>query len=202
MDPAPYLIAPQAFGPADVAAIGDTFLVVARKYGYTPQFIDAYGVRMRDSDGALLDGTTSTATNPSHTYTGAGTYTASLTVTDDLGATGTAASTINVAVSPGVMRVTAIGLTAQLRAGVVTVNGTVTVRDSKNATASGAVVKITWTRPGGSNVTQTATTDSSGVARFTTSGARGTYTLRVNDVTKNGCSFDRPGSVLTKSIKK
>ena len=55
VDPAPFMIMPQGFGPADVAAIDDTFLVVGRKFGSTPQFIDAYGVRVRGSDGAVLD---------------------------------------------------------------------------------------------------------------------------------------------------
>ena len=42
------------------------------------------------------DGNTSTAQNPSHTYTSAGTYTASLTVTDDQGATGSTNQSVTV----------------------------------------------------------------------------------------------------------
>lgn len=177
--------------------------------GTAPLMVSFNSGGSSDPDGSIVsrswnfgDGTTSSAANPSHTYTSAGAFTATLTVTDNLGATGTAALTINVAAPPGVMRVTAISLTARLRSGTVTVDGAVTVRNSSNAAVAGALVNITWTRPGGSTATQSATTDASGVARFTTSGVRGTYTLRVNDVTKTGYTFDRAGSVLTKSIKK
>lgn len=56
-----------------------------------------------DADGTIAsyawtfgDGTTSTQANPSKTYQSAGTYTATLTVTDDKGATGTGSATVTV----------------------------------------------------------------------------------------------------------
>jgi glucose/arabinose dehydrogenase len=52
------------------------------------------------------DGGTSTAAKPSHTYTTAGTFTARLTVTDQLGATGTASVTINTTNNAPVLTVT------------------------------------------------------------------------------------------------
>src|SRR5206468_6998016 len=57
-----------------------------------------------DPDGSIAayswtfgDGATSTAQNPSHTYAAGGTYTVTLTVTDNQSATGSTAKTVTVA---------------------------------------------------------------------------------------------------------
>ncbi|GAB3078821.1 collagenase [Micromonospora schwarzwaldensis] len=67
--------------------------------GLTATFTD----RSTDSDGSVAtrrwsfgDGTTSTATNPRKTYAAAGSYTVSLTVTDNQGASGTTTQTVAV----------------------------------------------------------------------------------------------------------
>lgn len=67
--------------------------------GLTASFMDGSS----DSDGTIVsrtwnfgDGTTSTATNPGKTYAAAGTYTVSLTVTDNGGATHTKTTTVTV----------------------------------------------------------------------------------------------------------
>ena len=145
------------------------------------------------------DGATSASPNPSHTYTAPGVYNATLTVTDNWGATGTASLSIT---ANGLLRSTAINLSAKLSAGKVVVIGIVTVKDASGVVVPGATVLVTWRLPGGATVQQSATTDSSGAARFSVSGTRGTYTLTVNDITKPAYTFDRANSVLTKSIKK
>lgn len=57
IDTNPFVVMPQSFGPADVAAIGDTFLVTGNKYGPTPEVIYALAARVRGTDGAVLDTT-------------------------------------------------------------------------------------------------------------------------------------------------
>ncbi len=61
-----------------------------------------------DSDGTITgymwnfgDGSTSTAANPSHSYTTAGTYNVNLTVTDNAGATGSNSTTSTITINPG-----------------------------------------------------------------------------------------------------
>lgn len=147
------------------------------------------------------DGGNSTAANPSHTYTSAGNYTATLTVTDNNNASANA--TVIIIVNPAVINVlrsTAIDLSATLHGKKLSVTGNVVVKDGNGATVSGAVISVRWTKPDGTMVFQTATTSSTGIAKFSTSGGRGTYELRVINISKTGYTFDSNLSVLTKSI--
>lgn len=57
VDASPFVVMAQGFGPPDAAAVGDTFLVVGRRYGGQPQYISAVGARVRGSDGVVLDPT-------------------------------------------------------------------------------------------------------------------------------------------------
>jgi subtilisin family serine protease len=86
--------------PANVAPVANFTSTVS---GLTATFTDS----STDSDGSIVsrswnfgDGTSSTATNPTKTYTAAGTYTVTLTVTDDDGATQAKTSSVTVASTP------------------------------------------------------------------------------------------------------
>jgi PKD repeat protein len=178
--------------------------------GAAPLTVTFSSAGSSDPDGTITayawnfgDGNTSNQANPSHAYSAAGTYVASLTVTDNAGATATASTTITVTpATVPTLRSTAINLTATRNGSRVTVSGQVVVRDAANAAVSGVSVNITWRKPDGTTVTQTATTGSSGNASFNSSGGRGTYTLTVNNLTKTGYTFDPAHSVLSKSITK
>jgi len=56
LDPAPFVVMNPAFGPADVAAIGDTFLIIGRFSPYH-EIINTIAARVRGSDGVVLDPT-------------------------------------------------------------------------------------------------------------------------------------------------
>jgi putative pyrroloquinoline-quinone binding quinoprotein/IPT/TIG domain-containing protein len=101
------------------------------------------------------------------------------------------------------LRSTSISLSAKiLKNGTVSVSATVAVNDENGGSVSAATVAVSWRLPDGSTQNQTASTSSNGVARFSTTGRRGTYTLTVSNVTKSGYTFDRTNSVLSKTITK
>jgi hypothetical protein len=80
------------------------------------------------------------------------------------------------------------------------VTGDVTVRTPTGSAVPSAVVAVRWSLPGGGSQTASATTYSSGRARFRVSGPRGTYKLTVTGVARTGYVFDAAGSVLSRSI--
>ncbi|MBI5016055.1 MAG: PKD domain-containing protein [Deltaproteobacteria bacterium] len=173
-----------------------------------PPLISSYTVDYGDgaSDQFILnagDGVPAFNSSISHTYTAAGTYNATLTVfyADATNASDTVSITVN-PVATKTMRSTAINLSATLQRNKVNAIGTVVVRSNDGAAVPGAVVSTTWNRPGGTTLTQTATTNSTGSAKFSTGGGRGTYTLTVDGVSKTGYSFDKANSVLSKSVTK
>ena len=86
--------------------------------------------------------------------------------------------------------------------GDVTVTGVVTVKDENGAAVPGASVAATWKLPDGSRQNRSANSDTTGNAKFSTLGGRGTYTLTVTNITKPGYDFDNANSVLNKSITK
>lgn len=98
------------------------------------------------------------------------------------------------------MRVSSITLSAKRSGNRVDVTGDVIVRTPTGAAVPAAGVAVRWSLPGGGSQTASATTDSSGRARFRVSGARGTYTLTVTGVAKTGYAFDAAGSVLSRTI--
>ncbi|MCU0488324.1 MAG: Ig-like domain-containing protein [Anaerolineales bacterium] len=109
---------------------------------------------------------------------------------------------VNVSTTGKTMRVTSITLSGTARGSTANISGTIVVKDSAGKAVPSARVEVRWTLPNGSNKTAIGNTNSSGSVKFSTSGARGTYTLTVLDVSKTGYIFDAANSILTKSITK
>ena len=137
-----------------------------------------------DPDGTIAsyawtfgDGDTSTAANPSHTYAAAGTYSVSLTVTDDDG--GSTTLTKQVAVS-----------TPPVADFTTSVNGTQLAVDATGSTDDQGVTSYAWTFGDGGTGT--------GVTANRTYAAGGTYdvTLTVTDATGNTATRTRQVTIV------
>ncbi|HEY0699884.1 MAG TPA: RICIN domain-containing protein, partial [Micromonospora sp.] len=121
-----------------------------RTSGPAPLTVTFSSAGSSDPEGGTLtyswnfgDGTTSTAANPTKTYSGNGTYTATLTVRDPQGATGTASVPISVGNSAPTVTVQAPG-NGQLFSFGDTVPFQITVTDPEDGTIDCARVKMTY----------------------------------------------------------
>lgn len=98
------------------------------------------------------------------------------------------------------LRSKAVALTGQWGNHVATVDGRVTVKDEFNNPVPLALVVAQWTRPDGAIETHDAWTNNKGLARFATSGSKGTYALEVTGMVKSLYTFNPKRSVLSGSV--
>ena len=97
--------------------------------------------------------------------------------------------------------VSSINLTSRKNRGKRLIQGSVKVQDELNQSVQGATVFAHWTFPDGSVQSVENVTTSTGNAQFNIKDVpRGTYTLTVDDVVREGYEFDDKSSVLSKSI--
>ncbi len=150
-----------------------------------------------DPDGTITsyewdfaDGSTSTNANPSHTYTTAGTYNATLAVWDNDGLSDTDGVTITVQSPPSTVYVAGIAMSLKTNKSGTTATAQVTIRNSSGALVSGAAVTGSWS--GLTTGTSTKTTGSNGMASFTSARTKnhGTFTFTVTGVSASGYTYN------------
>ena len=171
---------------------------------------DSYG--SGDPDGAIVayawdfgDGGSSSEASPTHAYQSVGKFNAALTVTDNMGATGSSSTSVTVMGNDAgcisnCMSVDRISLSYSLYQNRIT--GLVWLVDENGRPIEGAVVHAVWTLPDGSTHESYSRIGTRLRASFSlTATAAGRYTLNVVEVTKTDYTFSPDTSnVLTDSI--
>jgi PKD repeat protein len=171
---------------------------VSTTSGYAPLAINFSSQGSYDPDGTISsyswnfgDGTTSTQANPSKTYNNVGNYTATLTVTDNSGASSSSSVLIIVQQNPNAMvYVNSISMSLIKSGRNTAAQAVVTVYDGSGAPRSGVTVSGKWSGLTTENVT--GTTNSSGQVVFTSSSTKnkGTFTFTVTNLSASGYTYN------------
>jgi endonuclease I/PKD repeat protein len=160
-----------------------------------------------DPDGTIVsydwdfgDGNGSTAANPSHAYTSDGTFSVSLTVTDNDGATDTdvTSAVITAVTADPDMHVDAIAVTTVAVRRKDAGQATVTILDDQGQPVAGA--SVTGTFSGEINQTLSGTTGANGVVVITSTKTNKPYldfTFCVDNVTASGYIYNAGANSVT-----
>ena len=173
--------------------------------GYAPLSVSFSSSGSSDSDGTIAayswnfgDGGTSNSENPWHAYTSAGNFTATLTVTDDRGATGSKSITIAVSNNPSLtLHVADISMSKVVSRPGTSARAAVTIKGATGAVVPGVLVTGRWS--GLVTGTSTLTTGPDGVATFASKATKksGTFTFTVTGVSKSGHTYDPSDNAAT-----
>ncbi len=173
--------------------------------GVAPLAVTFSGSGSSDPDGTIStyawnfgDGTTGSGSTASKTFSAAGTYTVTLTVTDNRGGKGM--SSVVIQVSPNqskILRVGSITLAVVTTSSGKSVRATVRVTDGNGVAQSGVTVAGAFSGLVSRNVSDK--TGSLGVAVMTSPStkASGTVTFRVNGLDKRGYTYNAALNAVT-----
>jgi serine protease len=160
-----------------------------------------------DPDGSLTswnwnfgDGASSTASDPTHTYTAGGTYTVILTVMDNEGATDTYSANVTVSGGgdpTGNMYVTDISMSVKKAGKTYSAIAVITVIDTNGNPVANATVYITWSGAAGGTFSGLTGTDGTVTFESERSKSSGPFTITVNDVTHATLTYDSASNVET-----
>lgn len=161
-----------------------------------------------DSDGSIVsyawnfgDGASASGLSASHTYTSAGTFTASLTVTDDQGLTGSSSVSITVNAALQVIYVRSIAVTAAKTGKTYQCTATVTIQNAANATVAGATVNGAWSGTVSGSVSGLTGSTGAVALKSAKTSARGSCTFTVGNVSASGSTYDASRNLESSDFK-
>ena len=185
---------PAANGQAPVAIAAATPIS-----GTAPLTVNFSSAGSYDPDGSAISfswnfgngSALSSVANPSHLYSAAGSYVATLTVTDASGAASLAQLfiTVTAGATPSI-RVETIGMSLSVKRSGTRATATVTITDTSGKVISGATVNGSWS--GVVSGSATASTSTNGQARLISPStkSRGTFNFTVTGVASSGATYD------------
>ncbi len=160
--------------------------------GNVPLVVTFSGANSSDVDGSIVsyawtfgDGTAGTDSVVSHTYSIAGSYTATLTVTDDKGATASRSVTITVKSTVTTNKAPIASFTANYTTNLIPM--TVALDAGGSTDSDGSIVSYAWNFGDG--------TTGTGVNTSKTYSAAGTYTIRLTVTDDKGAVTSKTTSV-------
>ncbi|CAB1056621.1 Cytochrome c551/c552 [Olavius sp. associated proteobacterium Delta 1] len=173
--------------------------------GIVPLAVQFSSTGSIDPDGTIVaytwefnDGNTSSQTNPIHTYMDAGVYQATLTVTDDDGATGSATVMVTVTAAQNEIHVQAQTVTRQRLWWFARGIDTVLVTDQNNQPLAGVSVTATYSGPNQGQVSGTTGSDGKAVLRTgIVSNPQGMWCFEITTLSKDGYVYDFEANVIT-----
>jgi PKD repeat protein len=173
--------------------------------GNIPLKVNFDGSASSDSDGSIIaynwnfgDGSTGTGQTAAHTYSNAGTYQAALTVTDNLGATGSSSVTITANSNQiRVVHVDDIAMSTASVTGGAVAKAVVTIVDNNGLPITAATVSGNWT--GQKNSTVSGTTGANGKVTFQSLKVKGSFTYTFTVTNLSGTNFVYDASANTET---
>jgi len=204
--------------PAPASQAPSAMLSASTTSGVVPLVVNFSASGSTDADGTIVsyewnfgDSTTASGVTTSKTYSTAGTYTASVKVTDNSGlatvksVTITATPTTTAPVTSGTSTTISVaGLTVATtsnKGGQTQATAYVTVADKDGNKMAGATVNGTWT--GAVSGSASGTTSTSGVASMNSSRtkASGPFTFTVTGVSLSGYTYAPANNAVTSATK-
>lgn len=201
-----YAVAATVYTPGSVAPTA--VIAASATSGTAPVTVNFSGTNSTDPDGSVVawdwsfsDGLTASGSTTSRTWSTAGSYVATLKVTDNAGlsASSSVTVTVNAPVVIVPLHVAAIDMSRTLtRNGVAQAQAGVKVVDGNGLPMAGASVSGRWS--GLVSGTGTLTTGTDGYARFsspTTRATTGTFTFTVTGITRSNATYASTANVET-----